>query len=420
MIRRIQALNYRCLRYVDQSLDRFNVLVGANASGKTTFLDVVAFLRDLLKDGPEEAVTTRAQGRGLAELCWRGSGTRFDLAVELTIPDALRERIGNGRAVCRYEITVAQDHLTGEIQIGAENLWLTPDLPRIIPREAPLFPVEPTAPNQLALAPRGQAPPGCLRVVEKESKSGNDGFHSETSAWTGVFRLGPNRAALANLPEDDSMFPVGTWAKRTLIEGVQSLSLNSLAMRQSSPSRRGSRLRDDGSNLPAVVRALRDTDPVRFSRWLAHIRTALPDVSDVGVVERQDDKALYLEVAYSTGVRVPSRLVSDGTLRLLALTLLAYILKPSPVCLIEEPENGLHPRAVETVFQSLSSVYDAQVLVATHSPVMLGLASPESILCFAKTETGATDIVRGSEHPKLRDWRGEVHLSELYAAGVLG
>jgi predicted ATPase len=105
---------------------------------------------------------------------------------------------------------------------------------------------------------------------------------------------------------------------------------------------------------------------------------------------------------------------------LLALTLLAYLPDLEGVFLIEEPENGIHPRAVETVFQSLSSVYRAQVLVATHSPVVLSIAKPESVLCFAKTQEGATDIVAGSEHPKLREWKGETDLGTLFASGVLG
>ena len=107
-------------------------------------------------------------------------------------------------------------------------------------------------------------------------------------------------------------------------------------------------------------------------------------------------------------------------LRLLALTLSAYVPGLKGVVLIEEPENGIHPRAVETVFQSLSSVYDSQILLATHSPVVLGVAEPEQVLCFSKTEGGATDIVLGSEHPQLRDWQRETDLGTLFAAGVLG
>jgi hypothetical protein len=68
-------------------------------------------------------------------------------------------------------------------------------------------------------------------------------------------------------------------------------------------------------------------------------------------------------------------MASDGALRLLALTLPAYLNDFQGVYLVEEPENGIHPRAVETLFQSLSSVYDAQMLLATHSPVILGILS---------------------------------------------
>ena len=109
----------------------------------------------------------------------------------------------------------------------------------------------------------------------------------------------------------------------------------------------------------------------------------------------------------------------SGTLRLLALTLPAYLPDVEGVYLIEEPENGIHPRAVETMFQSLSSVYGAQVLLATHSPVILSTVDADKVLCFAKTDDGATDIVLGKDHPVLSDWRGETNLGVLFAAGVL-
>jgi predicted ATPase len=107
-------------------------------------------------------------------------------------------------------------------------------------------------------------------------------------------------------------------------------------------------------------------------------------------------------------------------LRLLALTIPAYLPKFQGIYLIEEPENGIHPTGVETVFQSLSSVYDAQILLATHSPVILSLAEAGQVLCFKKTENGSTDIVRGDQHPQLQDWKGETNLGTLFAGGVLG
>jgi predicted ATPase len=145
-----------------------------------------------------------------------------------------------------------------------------------------------------------------------------------------------------------------------------------------------------------------------------------PDIRAIEVHEREVDRHLYLATARrTTGPRLPAWLLSDGTLRFLALTLLAYLPPQDSIYLIEEPENGIHPRALEAVFQSLSSVYEGQILVATHSPLMLSLTQPEQLLCFTR-EHVTTEIVQGNHHPRLRDWRGESSLGVLFAAGVLG
>jgi predicted ATPase len=69
--------------------------------------------------------------------------------------------------------------------------------------------------------------------------------------------------------------------------------------------------------------------------------------------------------------------------------------------------------------QSLSSVYENQIILATHSPVVLRLAEPKDILCFSKTESGAIDVVRGTNHPRLKNWKKGVDLATLHAAGIL-
>ena len=76
--------------------------------------------------------------------------------------------------------------------------------------------------------------------------------------------------------------------------------------------------------------------------------------------------------------------------------------------------------AIETVYQSLSSIYDSQVLVATHSPVFLRCAELEEILCFAKNDKSATDIIAGNWHPRLRGWKSSADVDLLFASEVFG
>ena len=430
MISRIEALNYRCLRYVNQPLERFQVLVGPNASGKSSFLDVVALLGDFVRDGLDEAILRgprhpRGRATTVDELIFNQSADRFELAVELRVPQKLRRPSSGNYQRARYEVAFGRSEENGELVIAGETLWLCPaaeSQSRPARPQLDLFPTEPVAPETLLSAPgKKKKPTGWRKVVNKVPESGNDYFQSETSKWNTLFRVGLRKAALAGLPQDLDRFAIAMWVRDLLIDGIHILALNSIAMRSPSSPSEPRTFHVDGSNLPLVVQDLKQQHPDVFQDWVGHIRTVLPDIQTVNVIERPEDRHLYLAVQYaSSGAPVPSWLISDGTLRLLALTLLAYLPEHEGIYLIEEPENGVHPRAIEALFQSLSSVYDGQVLIATHSPLILGLASREQVLCFARNPSGAVDVVTGREHPRLRDWKGETDLATLYASGVLG
>ena len=421
MISRIEALNYRSLRDVDVRLGPFEILVGPNGSGKSSLLDVVALLGDLLRAGPAKSILgdprlgVEQRSPDPRHLCWMRQGDRFELAVEASIPPERKARLKNGGyESCRYEVAVG---VSGPVTLLAETLWLLPAIeqePSAV--QADLFPQPRKARESIIRQAGAKTPAGWRKVVNKVKESGNDYFMAETSGWNNPFRLGPEKSALANLPEDEERFPVATWFKRLLMEGVQRIVLSSEAMQRPSPPGLPKALQPDGSNLPWIVDSL---DPEARARWVAHLQTALPDLVDIRTTERPEDKHRYLVVEYQGGLEAPSWLISDGTLRLLALTLLAYIPSLSGIYLIEEPENGIHPRAVETVFEALSQVYDAQVLCATHSPLLVGRASPGNLLCFARSQESATAIVRGSDHARLKAWRGEVDLGTYFASGVL-
>ena len=405
MITLIEALGYRSLRYVRQPLGPFHVLVGPNASGKTTFLDAIAFLGHLMSDGVEAAVTERTAN--FYDLLWQRAGERFELAIEARIPEALRSQ--ESFDTVRYEVAIRIDPDGQELRLQDERLFLkVGGLPGSLQRR--LFPQPPSVPSGIV----GTEQEGRTIIGKSLLKPE---ILSESDPETHYLPAGWDPYLTFLFAE---RFPVGAWLRELLTTGVQQLVLNSMLLRKASPPGQGRGFKPDGSNLPWVIADLQKKSPERVQQWIAHLQTALPDIEDIRTIERPEDRHRYLMIRYQGGIEVPSWMVSDGTLRMLALTLPAYLQDFQGIYLIEEPENGIHPRAIETVFQSLSSVYDAQVLVATHSPVILNIVDPEQVLCFAKTPEGATDIVRGSEHPALVEWRKETNLGVLFAAGVLG
>ncbi len=400
--------NYRALKQVaNLKLGRFHVLVGPNASGKTTFLDALDLIRDCLWDGPRPAIEARApEFRDLTHM--RGGG---ELQVELWL-DLAQSTGANPDRLVAYRLALESDDALG-VRIAAEELCA-------YAREA----FQPGAfPGQYAVRASARR----QRLVGKTSK-GTDFYTRENGKYQDTFTFGAEKLTLAMTPADEERYPTANAVKRFLMQGVRYVQLNSRAMRQPCPATRPTELDLDGTNLARVVGRLRQTpgqgngpppDPQAMNRWTQHLRYALPDLREIGWQRREADNAEYVVLEYEDGLKCPSWLASDGTLRMLALTLPAF-LPPTPgIYMVEEPENGVHPMALDIIIRSLSTIPAAQVLVATHSPLVVAQVGREPLLCFARDPEGAT-ITPGASHPALRDWDGTPDLAAVFAAGILG
>jgi predicted ATP-dependent endonuclease of OLD family len=116
MITLIEAKNFRALRYIRQELKRFQVLTGPNAAGKTTFMDVLSFLSDLIAFGPAPAIQNRAQT--FDDLLSEHRGDAFELAVEARVPDDLRKKTSQPHFdIIRYEVRIGRAENGGPIGI---------------------------------------------------------------------------------------------------------------------------------------------------------------------------------------------------------------------------------------------------------------------------------------------------------------
>lgn len=344
----------------------------------------------------------------------------LELAIELKIPEGKRKELKKDFNTIRYEIKIDNIESTNELGILYERALFKNMMGKKNYQKRLQFPEDKVCPQTIT----GKMKKGERKILGKGPK-GNDNYYLEVTPKSGKgyftsIKLGHKKSTLSNLPDDEKNFPVATWLKSLLNQGIQRIELNSSKIKLASPPmQKKSGFIPDGSNLPWEIDKLRKSNTNKYDLWIKHIQTALPDLESIITVIREDDKHCYLKIRYKNGLEIPSWVASDGTLRFLALTILAYIPNLTGIYLIEEPENGIHPNAIEALYQSLSSVYDAQILLATHSPAILSMANADDVLCFRKTETGATDIVIGSEHPRLIDWRGDPNLSVIFASGVL-
>ncbi|MFC1706011.1 AAA family ATPase [Planctomycetota bacterium] len=392
-IRYLHARNYGCIRDAAVFFGPLTVVLGRNGAGKTTLFDAVAFCSDALQDDVTSALLKRVTC--LEEILWFGRGQHFELALELTIPEPLRQE---GLTDARYEIAIGRDP-DGVTTVLAEALFLKPPP---IPR---------------GFCQTGKPPEGWKQILSL-TYEGTALYQSERTSWRTAFQLGTGKLALSQLPEDKDRFAVASWVKSVLRKGVQRVQLDGQKVAAPASPLLDDRFRTDGSNIPRAAKRLKRSNPKAFKEWVRHAAKALPEIDGVGIAERPEDKHLYLTVKLKGGLTLPAWRLSEGALRLLALTLLPHLPTPDAVYLIEEPENGIFPQALETVFQALSSCRGSQVLLATHSPVLLGIVPLERLLVLQK-RGGETKIAGGREHKVLRHWQQDVDLGSLFAAGVL-
>lgn len=410
-LRAIQARNYRCLRHIDLRFEEsFHVLVGPNASGKSTLLDAISFLTDYVKEGLEFAVEKRT--RNFQDLVWGrpAESPSFELAAEFVV---------DGQDL-RFELRVEESDQG--VRVVRENGYLerlTADEFAESARASSIAqPYQKLKPLQIF----GRGERGDFIWFRSEKNGGSeipvDFGRDNNSAIELLWVL--HGLSLGGKNETKTDFTNSMRATEVLRrDGVQFLQLDSRKLRQAAQPNGGdgARLADDGSNLPRVLQKLK-SDPDQWEQWLEHMRSALPGLEDVRVVHREDDRHDYLMVRRA-GVEVPSWGVSEGTLRLFALTVIAHLREFPIAYLLEEPENGIHPMAIEFAYQSLSTVYGAQVFIASHSPTLLRCVKPEQVLCFGSDSERGTVIVPGDEHPRLQAWQGSVDDNLLWAADIL-
>ena len=178
-----------------------------------------------------------------------------------------------------------------------------------------------------------------------------------------------------------------------------------------------------GENLAVMLHKLeQQKGKVNLDAIAAELRSVVPGFLNVKTNKSGSEGKWSFQVLENRiqGAMNPNS-VSDGTIRLLALSVIAnWRNDVSPLIAIEEPENGLHPHLSEHIVQILRTASEErQLLITTHNPEFLNCAEPEEVVLCDKRE-GLTVIRKASDIEDIQAFRKHFSLGELWIQGTLG
>lgn len=398
MITRFSVSNFKNLKNVSElTFDRINALIGPNGSGKSSLLQAVDFLRAFFMTSVEVYLKERQWDyKDLPNL--REVHKKITWDVEAVLP-ANREGIGSG--TYRYTVALSPRRY---LAVGEERLEY---------RSAG----SPAA--TLLLARTGRS------VKLRNRKTGALEEFKEVGLPASVMsRLDPRR--------DHGKYPE-MLRFREWVESFRAFLLWDPKVLRAPDRGKHETLGPSGEHLAPLLGRLKREHGDGFSKLINRVKRLFPTVSDISV---QGGRAwgwqtLRLHEGDGQAAVFNSQQMSDGVLRLLAVTSLLYLDRIPAAITFEEPENGVHPQLIREVVQVLKELTlrkppnQCQVFFTTHSPYVLDefLEHPEQVLLVerGKPLEGAA-ITRLSERHQLKIVREafEHSLGEAWVMGLLG
>jgi predicted ATPase len=230
----------------------------------------------------------------------------------------------------------------------------------------------------------------------------------------------------AGLSDDETLGPVSRWIAGQ-VDGWMICHFHDTSefsgMRLPCAVDDNRRLRADGSNLPAFLHLLKQRHPTAYHLIRRTVQRVAPFFDDfvLAPAALHPDKIKLEWKHREQDQYFDAWALSDGTLRFIALATLFLQpkeLKP-PLVLVDEPELGLHPFAINLLGAMVKSAsVDMQVVLATQSPLLLDEFAPENVI-VAERDGHATTF-RRLDGDSLESWLEDYSLGELWEKNELG
>ncbi|WP_253487504.1 AAA family ATPase [Methanocalculus alkaliphilus] len=408
-IQRVACRNFKSFSELVVDLDNYNILIGTNAAGKTNFIRILRFFRDIARHGIGNAISLQ----GGAEFIRNASfpeDTPTELGVifenNLGVLSGVRDTEGGMHTLTFHQIEYRFGLLIrdGSYEIVSDTLRLGCSCTSEADADT-------RGEGELLITRRDDGVAYDLRTPE--------GITIDISDIIPPYLQNNTPRPGTLLIENPLLVPMPGFQR--FFSDIAIYDFDPRSPRKAIPLTGRSDLEEDGSNLALVLRTIL-ADPTKKRRLANLMHDLLPFIHDIDV-RRFMDSSVYFTITerYGNDLTLPSSVISDGTINVINLIAALYF-EEKPFIVIEEPEKNIHPYLIARV---VSMVADAaagkQILITTHNPGIVRYADVEDILLISRDKDGFSQIVRPALREEVRTFlKNEVGIEELYIQNLLG
>lgn len=414
MITYLKINGFKSFHNFEMEFTPFTVIAGANASGKSNLFDALTLISRLAETDNLKRAFSEQRGEFI-ELFTQYGGENFadqiDFSVEMLVNNKVKDAWGNEGILkytrLRYDLSIKRFTNSSGIQDltvvheRLENLqhnndkWITKLIPKMVLEEW-----------------RPKIPKGGRRatpyIYTEQRSDVQTVIVPQDGVQGGNKRTFPlNNATRTVLSSFDTVDFRHILAAKEEMKSWKFLQLNPEDLRQATSKNNGEDVISvSGKNLAAALYRIKQEDKFNLVDISRKLNSFLPNFTEVDVIDDKENKQYLIKLTDKDKKEFSSRVLSEGTLRILALCILEFDEKHTGLLCFEEPENGIHPfriKAMTELLKDLSVDFNEvdtplrQVIVNSHSPVLVGnMLQWESNLnvsiWYAQMRTSISDI----------------------------
>lgn len=412
MISKIKIKNFKSFDDVTMDFNNLNVLIGACASGKSNFIEIFKFLKDISQDF-ENGIYNHG-GPYLQN---------FNLSSN-EIPSFLKITFDNHVSIPKFcmskndEFPILVDFNTVEYGLTFdfnEESTVCEILNEIVKIDFEIFNETDNSKiseNSLYLKNLN----GNVNVEFEEDEKHVDIEYFVPKSLINLVNKTLENNGPSMINSALSTAPI-SWA--SLLKNLKFYNFDPKFCKTMNKINGNNELSEFGDTLPVVLDRIVKNDENK-RKFLNLLTSTLPYINDVEIEQILDNQRLFAILESYSDVIIPAPLVSDGTSNIMALIIALYFEKSATI-FIEEPERNIHPALFIKIVEMMKEVSNTkQIIITTHSPEILKFCELNDIFLISRNKNGFSNITKPIDNDAVRPFIEELGIDEVFVDNYLG